>query len=746
MKTLGLVWKVVSLLAIVVLSSCPLTKSPDTGEENLEPEIRVTFSAAEIVSGGVVECGSTVRSTSTDYTFSIENQGTDELQLNGSPRVEIVGTDPFLVTVFPNLHVSPGQSTTFTVQFAPYDLGTKAVTVNIANNDSDENPYTFWLIGTAVISGIPEMRVTHSDTGEIPDDSGIFSFADTPIGDNNDANFTIANWGDVDLNLTDNPKVQIEGDDAAMFEVTYQPYSPVSPGGNASFTLRFSPTNLGSKSATLNIPNNDPDKNPYNFALAGTGILVPDIIIPGIDDGWGRYHFSDLLLGSFADATFTIENAGDGDLNLTGDPKVQIGGADASMFTVISEPPATVPSLSSSTFTIRFAPTSIGAKSATVSIPNNDPDENPYDFGLYARATNYDTIVDSEGGQYSSIAVSGSNIYICHYHDNFPDRELKFAKSTDGGITWPVDNIKVVDSTGYGGKYTSITTSGNDIYISYYNSDNGDVKFAKSEDEGKTWPTDNIAVVDSVGSLREVNTSIAVSESNVYISYYDPDNGDLKIAKSIDGGETWSTEDIKTVQAEGDVGRYNSVAVSGNDVYISFYDETNRDLKFAKSIDSGTTWPTDNIKTVQSAGWVGAQNSIAVSGSDIYISYQDATSNYKLKFAKSTDGGVTWPTSNIKTVDSSSDGYTSLAVSGNDVYISYSYYDVDVMGSGLKCTKSTDGGATWPIDNIRIVDSNGNVGWSNSIATTGSDVYISYYDMTNNSLKFARSTDGGITW
>jgi hypothetical protein len=221
---------------------------------------------------------------------------------------------------------------------------------------------------------------------------------------------------------------------------------------------------------------------------------------------------------------------------------------------------------------------------------------------------------------------------------------------------------------------------------------------------------------------------------------------DLKIAKSINGGETWSTEDIKTVQAEGDVGRYNSVAVSGSDVYISFYDETNRDLKFAKSTDSGITWPTDNIKTVQSAGWVGARNSLAVAGSDIYISYQDATSNYKLKFTKSTDGGLTWPTSNIKTVDSSSDGYTSLAVSGNDVYISYSYYDVDVMGSGLKCTKSTDGGATWPIDNIRIVDFNGNVGWSNSIATTGSDVYISYNDMTNNSLKFARSTDGGVTW
>lgn len=189
MKRLSLDWKVVSLLSIVVLSSCPLTKPPDTGEENLEPEIRITFGAAEIVSGEVVECGSTVRTKSTEYTFSIENQGAEELLLDGFPRVEVVGTDPFFVTAFPDSPVSPGQSTTFTIQFAPYDLGTKTATVSIPNNDSDENPYTFWLIGTAVISGIPEMRVTQSDTGEIPDGNGIFSFADTPIGYTSDAYF-----------------------------------------------------------------------------------------------------------------------------------------------------------------------------------------------------------------------------------------------------------------------------------------------------------------------------------------------------------------------------------------------------------------------------------------------------------------------------------------------------------------------------------------------------------------------------
>src|SRR3989344_5735918 len=138
--------------------------------------------------------------------------------------------------------------------------------------------------------------------------------------------------------------------------------------------------------------------------------------------------------------------------------------------------------------------------------------------------------------------------------------------------------------------------------------------------------------VDSVGNVGQYS-SIAVSGSNVYISYYDASTGrnDLKFAKSTDNGDTWLAGNIKTVDSVGNVGQYSSIAVSGSNVFISYRDSTNTNLKFAKSTDNGDTWLAGNIKTVDSVGNVGQYSSIAVSGSNVFISYRDST-NTNLKF------------------------------------------------------------------------------------------------------------------
>lgn len=75
----------------------------------------------------------------------------------------------------------------------------------------------------------------------------------------------------------------------------------------------------------------------------------------------------------------TIENQGDLDLNLTGDPIVEISGdSDFSLdLTGLTSP---IAPQGSGSFNIIFEPTTVGAKSATVSIVSNDEDENPYTF------------------------------------------------------------------------------------------------------------------------------------------------------------------------------------------------------------------------------------------------------------------------------------------------------------------------------------------------------------------------------
>jgi glucose uptake protein GlcU len=351
------------------------------------------------------------------------------------------------------------------------------------------------------------------------------------------------------------------------------------------------------------------------------------------------------------------------------------------------------------------------------------------------------TTVDSAGdvGSYSSLVVDGDNLYISYY--DATNGDLKFAKSTDGGATWPLGNFETIDSVGDVGWYTSIAVNGTNVYISYLDDTNGTLKFAKSTDGGYTWPAGNIKTIDSVGFI-EYNT-ITVDGANIYISYLDGTNYDLKLAKSTDGGATWPAGNIKTVDSTGIVGQFSSVAINGTNVYISYYDNDNGNLKLAKSTDSGATWPAGNIKTIDSAGDVGMCTSIAVDGVNVYISYY-ANIDFDLKIAKSTDSGATWLAGNIKTIDSTGNvgGYTSIAINGTNVYISY--YDDD--NGNLKFAESTDSGATWPAGNIKIVDSAGYVGWYTSIAVNGTNVYISYYDLSNYDLKLAKSTDNGATW
>ena len=84
--------------------------------------------------------------------------------------------------------------------------------------------------------------------------------------------------------------------------------------------------------------------------------------------------------GSFpASHTFTIENTGDSDLTLTG---VQITGANASDFTVTAQPTSPVVASGSTTFTIFAGASAPGTRTATVSIANDDSDENPYTFDI----------------------------------------------------------------------------------------------------------------------------------------------------------------------------------------------------------------------------------------------------------------------------------------------------------------------------------------------------------------------------
>ena len=283
------------------------------------------------------------------------------------------------------------------------------------------------------------------------------------------------------------------------------------------------------------------------------------------------------------------------------------------------------------------------------------------------------TIVDSheDTGHDSSIAIdSKDNPHISYYH-HWEKEDLEYAKWT--GDNW---SIETIDSYEWTGLQTSLALDSVDNpHISYYQQARCDLKYAK-------WTGDNwsIETVDSAGDVGS-DTSLALdSDDNPHISYYDRTNDDLKYAKWT--GDNWSIETVDSVDT---VGQYSSLALDSSDnphisyFYISFYTNMG-DLKYAKW--NGTNWI---VETVDSEGDVGGWSSIALdSNENPRISYSDTT-NRDLKYASRDVCGWT-----IETADSSGVGCfdTSIALDSNDIpHISY----LAMTGWDLKYAKKVGG-------------------------------------------------------
>ncbi len=167
--------------------------------------------------------------------------------------------------------------------------------------------------------------------------------------------------------------------------------------GNYSFTVNygwtgtitpskagyvFTPTSINvSTPVTANLPGQDFSAAVAEINVQGNGVTITDgDATPSLTD---HTDFGDAYLSSGSvDRTFTIQNLGNLDLNLTGAPKVVIGGTDAADFSVTTQPASPVPGGGSITFTVRFDPSAPGVRSATISIANDDVNEDPYNFSI----------------------------------------------------------------------------------------------------------------------------------------------------------------------------------------------------------------------------------------------------------------------------------------------------------------------------------------------------------------------------
>ena len=215
---------------------------------------------------GQVEVG-----TYKNFVFTIKNKGNIPLELTGAAAVESSGA-VFTVPAQPGSRIiAPGSTVPFVMRYTPAEEREDTATITILNNSSDLQ-FTFTVKGTGFIQK-PQISVKQG--AAVLDAHEVFDFGTIAAGKTKDFTFTIENTGEANLTFVteNNNRINLADNAAGLFSVVYQPSASttVTPGGSASFTLRFSPAAQGNNfTATVQIKTNSRDNDEFIFTVKGS--------------------------------------------------------------------------------------------------------------------------------------------------------------------------------------------------------------------------------------------------------------------------------------------------------------------------------------------------------------------------------------------------------------------------------------------------------------------------------------------
>ena len=232
----------------------------------------------------------------------------------------------------------------------------------------------------------------------------------------------------------------------------------------------------------------------------------------------------------------------------------------------------------------------------------------------------------------------------------------------------------------------------------------------------------------STGNIDHISLFVD-SQGVAHMSYYvipsAQNDGCLYYATSnVSSGTVWMTN----TGSCGDVGKYSDIFVdSAGTIHIAHFDETNSAVIYTWR-QTGGNWHSTTIDTFNYSG-PGYDISIAVdSNNDVWISYDDWEED-ELKIA--TDASGTWT---IDTIDYVFSKASDIAIDSTDnIHVSYR----DGSNTSLKYATLDRhvSGDNWE---IYTVDSNGTLGYANSIAIDSNDyIHISYVNYSSSAVKYA---------
>lgn len=411
------------------------------------------------------------------------------------------------------------------------------------------------------------------------------------------------------------------------------------------------------------------------------------------------------------------------------------------------------------------------------------------DYGQNWELSDY--YVPFEEGESHPLATvtKGNDIYVCGYmYDNNSasySTEWIVRKSSDNGASWnTVDHFVEVTSWSHECSDITVAPSGNIYSAGYTNAGGGIIR--ESVDDGTTWTTIHsvptvssfvaikvspggvIWAVSNTGRLWQGTYSLGswnwtdvssilggsvsdgayqlagdleiVSETEAYFS---GNRSGWKIAKTIDGGSTWTT--VFTGVAN-DRGQDIKKLTTGEVVAIGYYIPggfSNWFSRILRSTDDGSTWNvvhSDDTISQQGVTLIEAGDG-SIMGFGSFRSNPEQGLNWR-----STDAGATWSVRSVIYYqeqlytdfgDFKIDTTGNLWATGSLMFIDSTYNYPWVV------IKSTDDGATWA--NSDVFTSMGVSLWAQSIGIgPANTVYVGGSNGTTFDLR--QTVDGGTTW
>lgn len=209
--------------------------------------------------------------SSLTFNARIDSRGQDTTVLVEYGSTTSYGTSVPLNTVYAGLGTET-RSLTLTGLAPLTTLNFRLVATNPAGTTTSANQ---------VISTYPDAEIDIQQPAGTPllDGASTVSFGAIPLGSSDTRTFTIRNTGTT--GTLSGLALSIEGGAAADFALGTLSVSTLAPGDSTLFTVTYTPSAAGTRTATLHIASNDGDENPFDIALAGDNYLQVNFAAAG---------------------------------------------------------------------------------------------------------------------------------------------------------------------------------------------------------------------------------------------------------------------------------------------------------------------------------------------------------------------------------------------------------------------------------------------------------------------------------